>query len=141
MIARSMIAGVALFTLAAAPTTPTSAGELPDPKSPVRLTEKRYTDDAGRTLVVRFGGTQKNKPVKVQATDKQGKPLEVLEIPLKDMTVCMPQAGGAAKTEGAKPVCQPLAFVTDGAVMKMGTATCTCYVIGGYNYCYGDTCH
>ena len=143
MITQSMIAGLALLTLAAGPTSPAAVGELPDAKSPVWLTEKRYTDDAGRTLVLRFEGTEKGKAFHVQATDKEGKPLEVVKLPVKDITVCLPKARASSivKAEAAKPLCQPLAFVTDGAFLKMGTATCTCQVYSGYVYCYGDTCH
>jgi hypothetical protein len=147
MFARSMIAGAALLVLAAgcAPraTSPASLGELPDAKSPLRLTEKRYTDDAGRTLELRFDGAEKGKAVQAKATDKEGKPLDVVEIPLKDVTVCLPKRGAssAAGAEAAKPLCQPAASMSDGSVMKLGTATCTCYVIGGKLYCFGDTCH
>jgi hypothetical protein len=140
VIARSMLAGAALFALVAGST---AVAELPDSEGPLRLTEKRYVDGKGNTLVLRFDGPKKGKGVKAKATDKDGKPLDVLEMPLKDLTVCVPKAGATtpAATETAKPLCQPLAFVTDGAVIKMGTATCTCQVIGGYVYCYGDTCH
>jgi hypothetical protein len=31
--------------------------------------------------------------------------------------------------------------VSDETFFKMGTASCTCYVIGGILHCYGDTCH
>jgi hypothetical protein len=131
-----MMAAAALFALAAGST---GLAELPDPKSPLKLTHKRYTDAKGNTLELRFD----DKGVKAKATDTQGKDLGVVEFPLKDVTVCVPQAGATipAGTEAPKPLCQPLAFVTEGAVVKMGTATCTCYVISGTLYCYGDTCH
>ncbi len=139
MLARSMIAGAALCALVVGSTT---LAEVPDANGPLRLTEKRYTDDAGRTLVLRFGGAEKGKAVQAQATDKQGKALEVVEIPVKDVTVCLPKAGAssAAGAQGGKGPCQPMVFVTDGASIKMGTATCTCQVYNGYLYCYGSTC-
>jgi hypothetical protein len=140
MIVRSMFAGAALFVLAA---VPTAFAEPSEAKGPLKVTEKKFTDDAGNTLEVRFDDSQA-KGVKVKATDKQGKPLAVVEIPLKDMTVCLPPskgaASGAAAAEPAKPLCQPLTFVTEGAFLKMGTATCRCQVYSGYVYCYGDTC-
>ena len=137
MIARVMIAGAALLALAAGST---ALAELPTAQDPLKLTEKRFTDGKGNTLVLNFG--EGKRGVNAKATDKQGTPIEVVEISLKDMSVCVPKAGVvAAGTAAAKPLCQPLAFVSDGATVKMGSASCTCQVYGGYLYCYGDTCH
>jgi len=146
--ARSIVSGAALFVFALAvgcaprATSPSSPGTLYEAQGPVRVAERRYTDDEGNTMTLRFDGAEKGRSVQAQATDRDGKPLAVVEIPMKELTVCLPRAGASsAAGSEPKPLCQPLVFVTDGAFVKMGTATCTCTVIGGILYCYGSTCH
>jgi hypothetical protein len=136
-----MLAGAVLLAVLAGGAPRLAVGD--EAKGPVKLTEKRYTDDAGRTLVLSFGGAEKERSVKAQATDSKGKPIEVRELPVKDLTVCLPKAATSTtgKADAAKPSCQPLAGVTEGAFLKMGTATCTCYVYSGILYCFGDTCY
>lgn len=131
MIARSMVAGAALFTIltgtsfaqgAAAPSEPTA-----------KANHKEFTDGEGNTLGVDLDDA--GKVVKATAKNRKQEPLAVAPIPLKDFSVCIPKA------KSKKALCQPLAFITDGAFFKMGTATCSCYVVGGTPYCYGNTCH
>ncbi len=134
MIGRSRIAVAVLFACAAAacasPGAQRRAGlpEAPDARKLVTLTEKQYTDEQGHTLVIRDDGSGKPR---VQAFDAKRNPLVIVEIPLADAQFC------SAK---AKEKCQPMTFVSDGSVMKMGDASCTCYWIGGIAYCYGTTC-
>lgn len=132
MIAQAFIAGAAAFALA------TGAG--PDAvKTPPTGTEakatgttaRQVTDHEGNELTLELDDS--GKVVKAHAKDSKGRPLKVVRIRMQDMKVCIPRT--------ARPRCQPLAFVSDGAFFKMGTASCTCYVIGGIPYCYGDTCH
>lgn len=141
MIARSTFAGAVLIALAAAcaPRTvsPAAVAEVPDAKGPVKLTQKQYADQEGNTLTLRFdAGT--GQVTSAAATDKNGNPREVVKLQLKDVSVCIPKTPGAPE---AKQLCQPVEFMTDGAVLKIGTTTCTCYSYGGTWYCYGDTCH
>ena len=134
MIERSRVAVAVLFTCAAAgcasPGAQGGAGiaDVPEARKLVRLTEKQYTDEVGRRLVVRDDGSGKER---VQALDEKGQPLEIVEVPLSEQQFC------SAK---AKQQCQPVTFVSDGAFMKMGGASCYCYWIGGTAYCYGSTC-
>jgi hypothetical protein len=135
MTGRSMIAVAVLFTFAVAgcASSGTRGGraglaDVPEARKVVKLSEKQYTDDKGRKLVVRDDGSGKER---VHAFDAQGKEIDITEIPLTDTEFC------AAK---AKPKCQPVTFVSDGAFIKMGTESCYCYSYWGTLYCYGDTC-
>jgi hypothetical protein len=136
VIAQAMIAGAAVFALVtgAGPesvTPPVAGGEAKSVKS----SQKQVTDHEGNQLILDLDDA--GKVVKAEAKDRQGKPLQAGEIKMKDMQVCIPRTAGA---KDAKPLCQTLAYVTDGSFFKMGTASCTCYVVGGTLICYGTTC-
>jgi hypothetical protein len=132
-----MIAGAAVFALVtgAGPesvTPPVAGAESKTAKS----SQKQVTDHEGNQLTLDLDDA--GKVTKAEAKDRQGKPLKAGEIKMKDMEVCIPRTASA---KDAKPLCQTLAYVTDGAFFKMGTASCTCYVYLGTLYCYGNTCH
>lgn len=139
MIARSMIAGAMLLAVAAgcAPRATTRTGALLEAKGPFKVTQKQFTDDGGTTLTLQFDAST-GEVVSATATDRQRAKVDVHEIKRSDVTVCVPRGAGAGQAD--PKLCQPLAFLTDGAFVKMGTATCTCYVYAGRLYCYGDTC-
>jgi hypothetical protein len=120
MIARSLIAGAALFVLM-------SGTSL--------AAEVDFTDHEGNQLTVDLDDA--GKVVKATAKNKKGETLEVVQIPMKSMSMCIPwgSAGSGAT------LCQPLVFLTEGAFFKMGNASCWCGIIGGIPVCYGDTCH
>jgi ABC-type nitrate/sulfonate/bicarbonate transport system substrate-binding protein len=134
MSGRSTIAFALLLTFTAAGCAsagargPGGLADVPDARKLVRLSEKHYMDDQGRKVVVREDATGKQV---VQAFDAHDKPLEIVEVPLSEIQLCPAKA---------KPACQPATFVSDGVFIKMGAASCYCYVYNNIPYCYGDTC-
>jgi hypothetical protein len=114
-----------------------------DSKGPVKLSEKHYTDPEGRKMVVRFDGPDK---VTVHATDREGKPLEVTEIPLSHAQLCL--------LSGEKKHCVPVSSVPEGVFMQLGAAPeggvakasltstpyCNCFVIGNSMRCIPPGC-
>lgn len=136
MIAQALIAGAAVLALStgAGPeqaTPPAAAAE----SNAARSTHKQVTDHEGTEVTLDLDDA--GNVVKGEAKRRDGKVFKVDRIQMKDMKVCIPRAGKAK----AKPLCQTLAFVSDATFFKMGTASCTCYVVSGKPYCYGDTCH
>jgi hypothetical protein len=77
----------------------------------VKAKEKVYTDAEGRKLVVRFDERDK---VTVDATDREGKPLETAEFPLAQAQLCLSNAG--------KQQCLPVASLPEGTVFQLGSA-------------------
>jgi hypothetical protein len=122
------IAAVALLA-AAGDSSPRSA-----PIKKVEVTE-RHRDAKGTELVVT---TDEQGKVSAKAFDANGNPVEVKELPLESRAlVCLPKQG---KSEVLADDCQVLNYLSDGSIMKVGTASCVCYVCGGTGYCFGSTC-
>lgn len=133
MIARSMIAVAALFALTAGTSLAAESAGAPAAPPAAKGSHKDFTDRDGNQLAVDLDDA--GKVVKAAAKNKKGELLEVVQIPMKNFSVCIPKA--KSKT----PRCQPLTFLTDGAFLKMGNASCWCGNVGGIPVCYGDTCH
>lgn len=130
---RSMIAA-ALFILTTGTSFAQSTAAPAAPAAPgaTKGSQKDYADHEGNKLRVDFDDAGKVVKATAKAGDRE---LPVVQIPMKDLSVCIPKANSK------KPLCQPLAFMPDGAFFKMGAASCTCYKIGPTLYCYGNTCH
>lgn len=129
MIARTMIAGAVVLALAAG-AGPASAADAAAAKAPGKATRKERADHEGNKVSLDVDDA--GKVVKAAAKNRDGKPIDIVEINVKDLWACVPQ--GEAK------LCQPLAFLSDDAFIKMGSASCTCYVFGATLWCYGSTC-
>jgi len=111
--------------------------------APIAKTEERYKDSQGFQLVLDTDSSVKGK-VRARAFDPDGKPIEVKEIQLEDRALlCLtPEVSPSSPAlDPAKSNCQLVNYVSDGTLIKLGKTSCTCYVIGGYAYCYGSTCH
>lgn len=132
MIARSMIAA-ALFVLTTGASLAAEGAAAPAAPAAAKGSHKDFTDHEGNTLGVDLDDA--GKVVKATAKNSKQETLEVVQIPLKDFSVCVPKA------KSKKQLCQPLSFVTEGAFFKMGNASCWCGVVGGLPVCYGNTCH
>jgi hypothetical protein len=110
-----MIAGAAVIALATgagpepvtAPAAAAAAAAAAEAKT-AKLTQKHVTDHEGNKLTLDLDDT--GKVVKAAATDRGGKPLEVVTIKMKDMKVCIPRG---AKTKGTKPLWLSLEFVRE----------------------------
>lgn len=58
---------------------------------------------------------------------------------MREALLCLPRPGAAnTGSDPSQMDCQPVTDVQDGTIH---TATCSCYVVGGTPYCYGNTCH
>ncbi len=109
-------------------------------RAPILKTEERYRDDMGFELVLK---ADEKGNVRAEAFDPQGKPVEVVTKPIESVVLCWPKegtnAGGAF--DPASNQCQRVSFISDGAFIKVGSASCTCYPCGTTMVCYGSTCH
>jgi hypothetical protein len=100
------------------------------------------TPPAGRTQEVQVQGYRlviqldaAGKPTSAQAWDPSGGEAATQIGEAGEVTVCAP----AATASGSQ--CEPLfSFVPEGTTPGMGTASCTCFYIGGWPICYGGTC-
>lgn len=133
MIARSMIAGAALFALTTGTSLAAEKAATSAAPPAAKGSHKDLSDHEGNSLSVDLDDL--GKIVKATGKNKRGEPIEVVHIPMKNMSICIPTAAAGGAT-----LCQPLVFATEGTFFKFGNATCTCGVIGGYPFCYGKDC-
>lgn len=137
MIAFALLPLIACSTTRSAART--DAGPAHEAAGPVTLTEKRFSDGAGNTVTIHLNGPATEAMV---ITGKDGQRLPLHEYDLAQVSVCLPRTGKPASTapDAVKPLCQPMASMTQGAFLKLGTATCICGPVGQKLKCYGDTC-
>jgi hypothetical protein len=130
-----MIAGTGLFALMACTSLAAESAGTPAAPPAAKGSHRDFTDNEGNQLAVDLDNT--GNVVNATAKNKKGEALEVVLIPMKNMSVCIPKSpAGSGGT-----LCQPLVFLTDGAMFKMGYNSCWCGNLGGFPVCYGKDCH
>lgn len=140
MISQLMIAGAAVLALttgagpeAAAPASPAApGGSAAAAKPSQKRSEQKFKDHVGNHLTVEVDDAGKVTRA-VWRDGKSNADLETHQLKVEDLSVCSPRSGG-------NQLCQPLTYLSDGAVFRLGTGTCTCCKVLGTSYCYGSTC-
>lgn len=138
MFARTIVAGATLLAFTACSahraTAPAGVSTLRGGGGPVVVKEKRLTDGDGNMLTVHLDESEATRAKPLVVVDKNGSPIPVRDFALKDATVCLPKA------DAGKPLCQPVDSMTEGTFFKIGTSSCTCYIVFQTLKCYGTTC-
>jgi hypothetical protein len=139
MTVRSMAAGaVCVLMLPACTPLLLKPAPFDGAGTPLRQTETRYVDDQERTLVVKYDADGTSHV----SLEDPAKKSQLVPFKLGDYEVCKRADATQTPSEprGESPrQCQPLTFVSEGALVKLGKKSCICRVMrDGEAKCYGE---
>jgi hypothetical protein len=113
--------------------TTTGTLELLGGKSPLQKLDGRLADEKGRLMILKRDATG-NVSVQVEDPTEPNpeRKARLYEYDVQSADKAQLQVCNASKTN-----CQPMTYLSEGSVTKLGTNTCTCCVINGRARCIG----